>query len=107
MTEPEPLRVEVSEGPRSARIVLHGELEIASADTARRALDELLGRGLDAVVIDLSGLKFMDSTGVRFLVDGHDKARALGVRLSLVPGGDPVRRVVTVSGVTALFDDGG
>jgi anti-anti-sigma factor len=94
----------VTEGPGSARMALYGEFDIASADDATRALEELLGRGLDAVVVDLSGLDFMDSTGVKFLVDGRDKAHALGVRLSLVHGGDPVRRVLTVSGVTALFE---
>ena len=101
----ERLRVEVIDGPRSARMALHGEFDIASADDAGRALQELLGRDLDAVVIDLSELDFMDSTGVKFLVDGRDTARARGVRLTLVHGGDPVRRVLTVSGVTALFED--
>jgi anti-sigma B factor antagonist len=101
----ERLRLEVSEGPRSARIALYGEFDIASAGNASRALQELLSRGLDAVVVDLSGLDFMDSTGVQFLVDGRDTALARGVKLSLVPGGDPVQRVLTVSGVTALFED--
>jgi anti-anti-sigma factor len=101
----ESLRLEVTEGPRSARLALYGEFDIASADDASRALQELLGRGLDAVIVDLSGLEFMDSTGVKFLVDGRDKALALGVTLSLVHGGDPVRRVLRVSGVTALFED--
>jgi anti-sigma B factor antagonist len=101
----ERLRIEVSDGPRSARMALYGEFDIACADDAGRALQELLRRGLDAVVIDLSGLDFMDSTGVKFLVDGRDTARALGVRLTLVHGGEPVQRVLTVSGVTALFED--
>ncbi len=101
----ERLRIEVSERPRTARMTLYGEFDIASADGAIRALHELLGRGLDAVVVDLSGLDFMDSTGIKFLVDGRDKAHALGVKLSLVHGGDPVRRVLKVSGVTALFED--
>lgn len=101
----ERLRVEVADGPRAARISLHGEFDIASADDAGRDLQELLGRDLDAVVIDLSGLDFMDSTGVKFLVDGRDTARARGVRLTLVHAGGPVGRVLTVSGVIALFDD--
>jgi anti-sigma B factor antagonist len=99
------LRLEVSEGPGSARIALYGEFDIASARNASRALQELLSRGLDAVVVDLSGLDFMDSTGVQFLVDGRDTALARGVKLSLVPGADPVQRVLTVSGVAALFED--
>jgi anti-sigma B factor antagonist len=101
----ERLRIEVTDGARSARIALHGEFDIASADDAGRALQELLRRDLDAVIIDLSGLDFMDSTGVKFLVDGREAARARGVRLTLVPGRGPVQRVLTVSGVTALFED--
>lgn len=99
------LRLEVTESARSARIALRGEFDIASADDASRALQELLSRGLDAVVVDLSGLDFMDSTGVQFLIDGRETALARGVKLSLVPGGDPVKRVLTVSGVTALFEN--
>jgi anti-anti-sigma factor len=98
------LQLAVSEGPRWARMALYGEFDIASADDAGRALQELLGRGADEVVLDLSGLDFMDSTGVKFLIDGRDTARELGIKLSLVHGGDPVRRVLTVSGVAALFD---
>jgi anti-anti-sigma factor len=100
------MRLEVTEGARSARLALFGEFDIESAEDAVRALEELLGRDLDAVVVDLSGLRFMDSTGVRFLVDGRDAARDAGIELSLVPGNDLVRRVLTVSGVGALFEDG-
>jgi anti-anti-sigma factor len=101
----EHLRVEVSESPGSGRIALSGQFDIASADDASRALRALLNRGLGVVVIDLSRLDFMDSTGVRFLVEGRDSARDLGVKLSLVLGGDPVRRVLTVAGVMDLFED--
>ena len=101
----EGLRLEVSEGLRSARMALYGEFDIACADDASRALQELLRRDLDAVVVDLSGLDFMDSTGVKFLVDGRDAARELGVTLTLVHGGEHVQRVLTVSGVMALFED--
>jgi anti-anti-sigma factor len=99
------LRVEVSESPPSARIALHGEFDIESADAATRALHELFDRRPDAVVLDLSGLDFIDSTGVKFLVDARDRAHELGVDLSLVYGGDPVRRVLVVSGVMALFEN--
>ena len=99
------LRVEVRESPGSARIALSGQFDIASSDDASRALQALLHRGLDLVVIDLSGLDFIDSTGVKFLVEGRETARDLGIKLSLVHGGDPVRRVLTVSGVMALFED--
>jgi len=98
------LRIDVSEHPPPVRMTLSGEFDIRCADAAAHALEDLLGRGPDKVVIDLSRLKFMDSTGVRFLVEGLDKAHAGGIELALVDGGEPVRRVLTVSGVKALFE---
>jgi anti-anti-sigma factor len=99
------LRVDVSKSPGSARIALSGQFDIASADDATRALQALLNRGLDLVVVDLNGLDFMDSTGVKFLVEGRETARDRGVKLSLVHVGDPVRRVLKVAGVMALFEE--
>lgn len=102
---PGTLRIEVSEDPPPVRMTLYGEFDISSADTATHALEDLLDRGPAAVAIDLSELEFMDSTGIRFLVQGRDKAHARGIKLSLVPGGEPVRRLLMVSGVTALFEE--
>jgi anti-anti-sigma factor len=99
-----PLSFEVREASGSARLLLRGELDAASAEDADSALRHLLGRGFDLVVIDLRELDFMDSTGVKFLVDGRDTARELGVKIALAYGGGPVERVLTVSGVTTLFE---
>jgi len=85
-------------------LVLRGELDTASAEEAKSALDRLLGGGFDLVVVDLRELDFMDSTGVKFLLDGRDTARELGVKIALAYGGDPVERVLTVSGVSKLFE---
>jgi anti-anti-sigma factor len=85
-------------------LVLRGELDTASAEEANGALHRLLGQGFDLVVVDLRELDFMDSTGVKFLLDGRDTARELGVKIELAYGGDPVERVLTVSGVSTLFE---
>jgi anti-sigma B factor antagonist len=101
----EPLRITVSEHPHPVRMTLHGEFDLRGADAATHALEEILGRRPDAVVIDFTGLEFIDSAGVRFLVEGLNKATALGIKLSLVSGPQPVRRVLMVTGVAALFQD--
>jgi anti-anti-sigma factor len=99
-----PLSFEVRETPGSARLVLRGDFDTASTAAANGALTDLLGGRFDRVILDLSELDFMDSTGVKFLVDARDAARELGVKIALVYGGDPVERVLTVSGVTTLFE---
>jgi len=100
---------EVIEISGSARLVLRGELDTASAPDAGRTLHDLLERGFDRVVVDLRELDFMDSMGVKFLVNGRDTARELGVELALAYSEGVVERVLTVSGVATLFerqDDG-
>ncbi len=99
-----PLSFEVREDSGSARLILRGELDADSAASANEALLGLLGRGFDRVIVDLRELDFMDSTGVKFLLDGRDAAGQLGVEISIAYGGDPVERILTVSGVTKLFE---
>jgi anti-anti-sigma regulatory factor len=46
----------------------------------------------------------MDSTGIKFLLDGRDAAGRLGVEIAIAHGGDPIERILTVAGVTTLFE---
>jgi anti-anti-sigma factor len=59
---------------------------------------------MDRVTLDLRELDFMDSMGVKFLIDGRDAARRLGIEIALAYGDGVVARVLTVSGVGALFE---
>jgi anti-sigma B factor antagonist len=96
--------LEVVDVSGSIRLVLRGELDAASAPAANRALLELLEGGSDRVVLDLTELDFIDSMGVKFLIDGRDAAHRLGVALALAYGEGVVERVLTVSGVASLFE---
>jgi anti-sigma B factor antagonist len=95
--------LEVVEVPGSARLVLRGELDAASAPAASYALLELLEGRSDRVILDLTELDFMDSMGLKFLIDGRDAVRQRGVEIALAYGEGVVERVLTVSGVATLF----
>ena len=96
--------LEVVEVSGSIRLVLRGELDAASVPAANRALRELLEGGSDRVILDLTELDFIDSMGVKFLIDGRDAAHGLEVELALAYGEGVVKRVLTVSGVASLFE---
>jgi anti-anti-sigma factor len=51
----------------------------------------------EVVVIDLSGLDFMDSTGLRILVTAHERARNAGRRLVLIRGNEMIQRVLRLT----------
>ena len=74
-------------------IALTGELDLAVAPKLESCLSDLaLGAG-DTLVIDLSELEFLDSSGLRVLVVAHQRAEQEGFRFVLVRGSDPVARI--------------
>jgi anti-anti-sigma factor len=82
---------------RGDRAVLEvsGELDVATVKALRVALDDALGAGTPRLLVDLTGLFFIDSTGCRELVRAAKRARTAGGAVELVvPPGSGVRRVV-------------
>lgn len=77
-----------------ARLALHGELDLSTVGLAETALAELeRGPGATTVVLDLRRLRFMDSTGLHFVLGADARARARGGRLMVVRGPEAVDRV--------------
>ena len=80
-------------------IQVGGELDLSTVPSLERELEAAMGRGEGGVVVDLSELEFIDSTGIAVLV------RAMGVdngsaRLWFVPSrADGVNRVLDMTGV--------
>ncbi len=56
-----------------------------------------------SIVVDLSGLTFMDSTGIRVLIMANARSRDDGNRLALLRGPAAVQRVFELSGVDSLL----
>jgi anti-sigma B factor antagonist len=77
-----------------ARVALRGELDLATVGEAEAALAEIEREsGATTLVIDLRGLRFMDSTGVHLVVGADARARGRGGRLLIVRGPEAVDRV--------------
>jgi anti-anti-sigma factor len=96
--EPPAFRAETNrDGNNSATVRLLGDLDITSADAARRALD-LLDAGIQQIVLDLSHITFCDAAGVRFLLTAQEQARTTGRDLLVRHASRPVRRVLALTG---------
>jgi anti-sigma B factor antagonist len=96
------LEVVHDEGADGPTVRLSGELDISTAEGLEGVLDELAAAGGPArILVDLSGLRFMDSTGLRLLVTADLRLRAEGRELRLVRGPDAVHRVFRL----ALLED--
>lgn len=74
---------------------VHGELELATAPTlGQRIRRPLFWEGAEHVIVDLSGVVFLDSSGASALLLSVSHARALGRTLVFTcPDGDVLRRL--------------
>jgi anti-sigma B factor antagonist len=84
-------------------VAVRGEVDIATAPALEQALETAIRESAGALVVDLSGVEFLDSSGLQVLL----RARALLGRedraLAVVCPRGPVRRVFELSGVSELF----
>jgi len=84
-------------------VALSGELDRATADGVDIELEHAEAGDAASIVLDLSGLTFMDSTGVRLLIQAHARSRAESGRLTLRRGPAAVQRVMELTGVDVLL----
>jgi anti-sigma B factor antagonist len=99
------LAVTTEDAPQRRTIVrLCGELDIAAAPEVRDQLLAILDRGTPSwLVLDLSGLEFMDSSGTAVLVNTDRRARLMGCAVVLVAPRQPVLRVLQICGLDRHF----
>jgi anti-sigma B factor antagonist len=86
------------EGDRHT-IYLGGELDTSSAQVLEQNFAEACSAGAKELVVDLSGVEFMDSTGLRALLRGKDLCEARECRYSLTPARRHVEEVIEVAGL--------
>jgi len=84
-----------------ALVSASGEIDIATTPQLRAAIEQAMGDSADAVVVDLTRVTFMESTGLRAMLEA--RLRAEGERRSLVvvcdPAG-PVHRLFELTNTT-------
>lgn len=85
-----------------ALLKVNGEIDTLTADDLDRGCEQLLTAPSDILVIDLSGVTFLASSGLAVLIRAAH--RAGGRRLRLVAGARAVRRPLEITGSEQLFD---
>jgi anti-sigma B factor antagonist len=82
---------------------LAGEVDVATAPRLRDRLVQLITEGPPQVVVDLSGLTFIDSMGLGALVSGLKRARAHDGDLRLAGASDHVAKVLNITRLDQAF----
>ncbi len=84
------------------RISAAGELDVATAPKLDEAIDGAVQAG-KGVSLDLSGIDFLDSTGLRAVIGGLRRARAAEVPFTLEQTSPSVDRLLRVTGLDGEF----
>jgi anti-sigma B factor antagonist len=98
------LTLETSIDGRAAVIAISGELDLAGAAALEQELERLEDALDGLVVLDLRGVDFMDSSGLRVIAVSSRRAESLGRRLVLVPGSEQVMRVFDITRMRERLD---
>lgn len=86
----------------SHTVRLWGELDMATAGQAERALVEAAGSRVD---VDLAGLTFIDARGLNALLSARRRITRAGHTFAMEGASGAVRRVFEVTGLGSLLDD--
>jgi anti-sigma B factor antagonist len=84
-------------------VVLVGELDLDTAPRLSRVLDPLVKEGPTEIVIDLSELAFIDSSGIAALVAAQQNLAEHGRRLSLVSPKPFTRKLLEIVGLVEFL----
>lgn len=86
-----------------AVLAVIGEVDLATGPRLREAIIDLVNRGERRIVIDLSGVDFLDSTGLGILVGGLKRVRSHDGQLALVFTRRRIMKVFEITGLDRVF----
>jgi anti-sigma B factor antagonist len=97
-------RVSVSRfGDDSFVVAAGGELDLYTSERLRDKLTDVLESGGRRILVDLTGVAFMDSTALGVLVDAAKALRPSGGQLVIVADDPRVTRVIEITGLQRVF----
>ncbi|MGN6189394.1 MAG: STAS domain-containing protein [Conexibacter sp.] len=83
-------------------VAVQGELDLDTVEAVRREVEQLREQAVRSIVLDLRELAFIDSSGLRLLLQLDADASTNGFELALIAG-DPVRRLLELTNLTDDF----
>jgi anti-sigma B factor antagonist len=96
-----PFQVEVERSDNTVTVIPTGELDIA---TVPRLADALAAaeRPYERLVLDLRGLSFIDSSGLRLVLMEVERAAGEGYVVEVIPGDERVQRIFRLTGADRI-----
>lgn len=98
------LKIDLTENDAKVRIAVHGEVDLYTSPELRAAILKAVPSVSSGLEVELSGVDYMDSSGVATLVEGFKSARENSKSFVLVAPSPSVMRVLELARLDAVFD---
>ena len=100
----QPFSVTVSTDGDRSTVALRGELDLSGVDRARQAIEQAEQAESPLLVLDLSELEFIDSTGLEVMLRAARRASDSGRRLVVARPSHYVRRLLEMTAIDQSLD---
>jgi anti-anti-sigma factor len=97
------LHIEPTPSGENMVMLISGEADLACAEDLAKAFGAALAGG-EPLIVDCSQITFMDSTGLKVLIEARQLAQRCHISFHLAAVPEPVSHVLELSGTRALFD---
>ncbi len=97
------LGLDVSERDGWSILAVAGEVDVATAPRLRERVIQLVNDGRHRIIVDLSAVDFLDSTGLGVLVGALKRVRTHDGELALVCAESRILKVFEITGLTKVF----
>ncbi len=85
-------------------LTIEGEVDVYTSPQLKQDIVQLAERGVKHIIIDLSKVEYLDSTGLGVLIGGLKRLREAGGNLALVGPGMRIQRIFEITGLNKIFD---
>lgn len=84
-------------------LAVHCDLDMQTAPSFAQLLNQELGNGCRALIVDLTGCEFLGSSGLSALVEGKDQADSSSISLVLSGLSRVAKRAIEATGLNSVF----
>lgn len=100
----ETFEVSTESGSGYVLVSVVGEVDVATAPLLRDRLEEAVAEGFPTVVVDLTGVTFLDSTALGVLIEASKLCEAAGRTMRIAVSEPRILKIFEITGLTEFFD---
>ena len=89
---------------KAQAVEVQGEIDVYTSPRVKEAINELIEKGHYQLVINLEGVRYIDSTGLGVLIGALKKVREHSGRILLVCTNPQIKKIFNITGLVKIFE---